>query len=51
MNAKISVFVICVEIIIDMLLFNLHDCTFKAKTLLTSIIVNEHTEKLKRKLW
>ena len=29
MNAKISVFVICVEAIIHLLLYNLHDCTFK----------------------
>ena len=29
MNAKISVFVICVETIIYLLLHNLHDCTFK----------------------
>ena len=29
MNAKISVFVICVEAIICLLLHNLHDCTFK----------------------
>ena len=29
MNAKISVFVICVEAIIDLLSHNLHDCTFK----------------------
>ena len=29
MNAKILVFVICVEKIIDSLLYNLHDCTFK----------------------
>ena len=29
MNAKISVFVICVEAIIYLLLCNLHDCTFK----------------------
>ena len=28
-NAKISVFVICVEAIIYLLLYNLHDCTFK----------------------
>ena len=28
MNAKISVFVICVEAIIYLLLYNLHDCTF-----------------------
>ena len=29
MNVKISVFVICVDEIIYLLLFNLHDCTFK----------------------
>ena len=29
MNAKILVFVICVEAIIYLLLYNLHDCTFK----------------------
>ena len=29
MNVKISVLVICVEGIIDVLLYNLHDCTFK----------------------
>ena len=29
MNAKISVFVNCVEAIIYLLLYNLHDCTFK----------------------
>ena len=28
MNAKISVIVICVEAIIYLLLYNLHDCTF-----------------------
>ena len=32
MNAKISVFVICDEAIIYLLLFNLHDCTFKGVT-------------------
>ena len=31
MNAKISVFVICVEEIIYLLLFNLSDCTFIGK--------------------
>ena len=30
MNAKISVFVICVEAII--LLYNLHDCTYKNRS-------------------
>ena len=29
MNAKISVSIICIEAIIYLLLFNLHDCTFK----------------------
>ena len=29
MNVKISVFVISVEAIIYLLLYNLHDCTFK----------------------
>ena len=29
MNAKIPVFVICVEAIIYFLLYNLHDCNFK----------------------
>ena len=29
MNAKISAFVICVEAIINLLLYDLHDCTFK----------------------
>ena len=29
MNAKMSVFVIYVEVIIYSLLYNLHDCTFK----------------------
>ena len=29
MNAKISMFVVCVEAIIYFLLYNLHDCTFK----------------------
>ena len=29
MNAKIPVFVICVETILYLLLYNLHDCTFE----------------------
>ena len=32
LNAKISVIVFCVEAIIYLLLYNLHDCTFKSKT-------------------
>ena len=30
MNAKISVFVICVEAILNLLLYNLYDCTFNS---------------------
>ena len=33
MNAKISVFVTCIEAIIYLLLYNLHDCTFKQNKL------------------
>ena len=33
MNAKISVFVICVEFIIYLLLYNVHDYAFKASRL------------------
>ena len=29
MNAKISLFIICVEAIIYLLLYNLHECAFK----------------------
>ena len=32
MNVKISVFVIYVEAIIYLLLYNLHDCTFNLKS-------------------
>ena len=35
MNAKISVFVICVKEIIYLLLYNLHDCTFKGTLMLS----------------
>ena len=31
MNAKVLVFVICVEVIIYLLLYNWHDCAFKEK--------------------
>ena len=33
MNAKISMFVLCVEAIIHLLLYSLHDCTFNVETL------------------
>ena len=38
MNAKISVFVICVEVIIYVLLYNLDNCTFKMELILRSIL-------------
>ena len=31
MDWKLSVFVICVEAIVYLLLYNLHDCTFKSE--------------------
>ena len=31
MNAKISVFIVCAEAIIYLLLYYLHDCTFKTE--------------------
>ena len=41
MNEKISGFVICVEVLIYLLLHNLHDCTFKNK----HDLVNETQEE------
>ena len=35
MNAKTSVFVICIEAIIHLLLYNWHDCTFKVVSLIS----------------
>ena len=40
MNAKISVLVICDEAIIYLLLFNLHDCTFKGVTSKEKIVLD-----------
>ena len=46
MNAKISVFVICVEVIIYLLSYNLHDCIFNDLLALRNRLhpstVNEH---------
>ena len=39
MNVKISVFVICVEVIIYLLLYNLHDSTFKLEACLKYRII------------
>ena len=35
MSAKVLVFVICIEAIIYLLLYNLHDCTFNFESLST----------------
>ena len=39
MNAKISVFVTCLEVIIYLLLNNLRDCTFKRSTFTIDVIM------------
>ena len=49
MNAKISVFIVCVEAIIYLLLYNLHHCTFK-KNLPTKTLSFKEA-KLKTKPW
>ena len=42
MDAKILVFVICVEVIIYLLLYNLHDCTIKISSIsLKSVCLTE----------
>ena len=38
MNAKISVFVICFEVIVYLLLYNLHDFTFEYQNLVFSFL-------------
>ena len=43
MNEKSSVFVICVEVIIYLLLYNLHDCTFN--DFIPKITYNTRSEK------
>ena len=45
MNARISVFVICVEAIIYFLLHNLHDCSIKLYILTYSLL----QQRLRRK--
>ena len=37
MNAKTSVFVICKEVIIYLLIYNLQDCTFNRSSCLTDL--------------
>ena len=39
MNAQISVFVICVESIVYLLLYNLNDCTFKYSTIYINVFL------------
>ena len=40
MNAKVSAFVICVEAIVYLLLYNLHDCIFNRIKFFPAGIVN-----------
>ena len=60
MNAKISAFVICGETIIYLLLYNLHDCTFKVlqnckKLKVSRIYIHEDfcqaTLRYRKELW
>ena len=44
MNPKISVFGICVETIIYLLLYNLHNCIFKCELFFEIIIVKKVVE-------
>ena len=46
MNAKTSVFVICVAAIIYLLLYNLHDCTFMFLQTIELSTVNNNIIKL-----
>ena len=41
MYAKISVFVICAEAIIYLLLYNLHECTFKSVCNINPLVIND----------
>ena len=45
MNVEISVFVICAEAIMYLLLYNLHDCTFKIKE---SLLISRDKPELNR---
>ena len=47
MNAKVSVFVICVEEITYFLLYNLHDCTFKLKNI---VLINRNIYTILRNI-
>ena len=53
MNAKISVFVVCVEAIIYLLLYDLHDCTFKTMPLFIWLVIfrwppEKHEHEIKK---
>ena len=48
MNVKVSVFVICDEAIVYLLLYNLHDCTFKNFISLFSKVASLKATLLKR---
>ena len=46
MNTKISVFVICVKVIIYLLLHNLHDCTFNNDNISNQLVKNKNDRSL-----
>ena len=49
MNAKISVFAICVKAVIYLLLYDLRDCTFKGnKDLISYFVYNKFNKALSR---
>ena len=48
MNAKISVFVICIEAIMYLLLYNLHDCTFNIHKKVSLNVECEHILSFER---
>ena len=50
MNAKISEFVICVEVIIYLSLHNLHDCTFNHTNLKSNNVKIKIYSKIKKRI-
>ena len=46
MNAKISAFAICVETIIYLLLYNLHDCTFQPIPLTSCLLFRDASNEV-----
>ena len=47
MNAKVSVFVICVEATIYLLLYNLHDCTFNIVICYNMVVIFKYRNMIR----